>query len=362
MNILIRKIKEMLDNCKISLHINSDEKNDVVHKEQLLKDNKYENVFTKLSSVKFGVEIEFQVTEKDVNGEDILEEFEKNGVLFEQELIMGRGGKRHYQNWQLMKETSCDWEIISPVLRNISEDWEILERVCNVLQNSQYGIYVDDNCAIHIHIDRKSVLSCGQQYINLMNMYRYLEPLIYGISVGEDNGISLKRVKKYAATLAYADKELKCNLGCEDFLDNNIRRGNIDFVNNYYKTRLLGLNFMTGNTENKTIEFRTFNGTLDSSYIKFYLAFVFNLVYISILKDDFELTKIKFWEISGGEYKYSDNYINKCMVLLNPDDYLKKWIYKILTNIDYNIPCELFEPLNGNYLDEDSKNFISSRV
>lgn len=358
MNILIRKIKEIFNNCKLSLHINSDEKNDVVHKDQLLKDNKYENVFTKLSSVKFGVEIEFQVTKKDVNGEDIVEEFKKSGVLFEQEVILGRGGKRHYQNWQLMKETSCDWEIISPVLRNISEDWEILERVCNVLQNSKYGIYVDDNCAIHIQIDRKSVLSCGQHYINLMNTYRYLEPLIYGISAGENEVVSLKRVKRYAATLAYADKELKCNLGCEDYLDNNIRGGNIDFVNNYYKTRLVGLNFMTGNTDYKTIEFRTFNGTLNPALIQFYLEFIFNIICASVKKDDSKLPTIQFWEKNGEEYKYNKEYIDKCIQILYPNEYIKKCILGILGNSQYNISRVLFDALNGEYSKEDKKNFI----
>lgn len=359
MNMLIRKIIETFDRCKDSSHISSVEKNSVVHEKCLLKDilvYKYENVFPRLSSVKFGVEIEFQATAKDISGEDILKEFEKGGVLFEREVIIGRECKRCYHNWQLMKETSCEWEIISPVMQDNKEDWEVLERVCKVLQRLDF--YTDDNCAIHIHVDKKSVLKYGWQYINLMEIYKFLEPLTYGISSGDRKQVSIERIRRYAVTMTYADKKL-WGLGMSrneirEELKNNFHDGNY----NFYKTRLVGLNFMTGKTDYQTFEFRTFNGTLKPEIIQFYLRYVFNLLFISVIEENLEIPKMEFGFEDGNKYTYNKKYIDKCIQILNPENYLKQCIFVILDYIQYDISPILFKALNGIYSVNDEKNFV----
>ena len=365
MKILISKIKELFDFYDKSSYASVNEEdevlNDTVDEEMPIKDifiYKCENLFSHFQNVKFGIEIEFQSKNIDIDGEDILKEFVSNGIDISKKVIVGREGERHYQNWQLMKETSCNWEIISPVLQNILEDWKTFEQVCNVLQNSQFGFYVDENCAIHIHINRESILLCGQHYVNLMNTYRYLEPLIYGVSAGEDKEVSLTRVKKYAATLAYADKELWCKGDSQKNIDRLITCGEIGWIDNYYWTRLVGINFMTRNTGYKTVEFRTFNGTFNPALIQFYLEFILNIIYSCTIKEDSELPIIQFWEKNGEEFKYNKEYIDECIRIMHPNEYLKKCILGILWNIHYNIPHDLFKALIGKYSEEERKNFI----
>jgi Putative amidoligase enzyme. len=318
----------------------------------------YENVFDGIEDIYFGIEIEFQMPIKTIDGDYIVNVLKSNGIEINTEIIEGRDGTRKYDTWQLMKESTCDWEIISPILNDSSDCWKQLEKVCYILKN-QLRANIDDNTAIHLHIQKKQLLNEGKHYISLMNLYRYLEPFTYAFSAGEESEVSLIRVKKYAATLKFADKNLWTKGMSQNEAKEEIRNGDCDLVTYYFFTRLLGLNFSTKNTNYRTVEFRTFNGTLSPTMIQSYLIYVINMINFA-KQNDFEEEFLSgaIFEVNNDKKSLDKEYIDKCLSLLAKTEMQRNAFLQPLIRNNYAIPQGLYDALNGRYAKEEKNYFF----
>ncbi|NFO11223.1 hypothetical protein FDB29_08950 [Clostridium botulinum] len=317
----------------------------------------YENVFSDIERTYFGIEIEFQI-DKAISGEYIVNIFRTNGIEINKEIVEDRKNKGKYNSWQLMKESTCDWEIISPILQDDIECWRNIENVCNILKN-ELQANIDEKTSIHLHIQREPLINKGKHYINLMNLYKYLEPFTYAFSAGEESEISLLRVKKYAGTLKFADKCLWSREMSQSEAQEIIENGsNYDLINSYFPIRLLGLNFSTRSTEYKTIEFRTFNGTLNPTIIQSYLIYVMSMINLA-KQDDFD-NKYKpvAIEDESGKKVLSKKYIDKCLSLLTKNKMYRDRFLQPLIRNSYTISDDLYDALNGKYAEEEKRAFL----
>lgn len=312
---------------------------------------KYQNVCPEFPDIKFGIEIEF-CTNKMNNGNDILNEFINNKINMSSAIVDSRKQNKNYQQWQLAVENSCSgWEIVTPIMSDTEKCWKELQEVCNILKHN-LDSYINQRCSIHIHIDKKSVgltevPNSGIRLFNFIKIYRFLEPLTYCISSGEEKEVFIDRCKKYAMpfALAYNDKNEGWIRGyTPDETNTKIRNGCSDLFDSYFATRFVGVNFNTHNLEYATIEFRTFNGTLNPSTIQFYLTYAVAIIEGSInnQEDDIE-HKNEFYKKDLCYFTFKDDYIQKCLHKLQANTLLKEYIKKKVKC--YHISKELLDLL-----------------
>ncbi len=317
----------------------------------------YEDAFDGIEEVYFGIEIEFQLSERTVNGDDIVNLLKKYGISVNTNVIEDRSETREYNNWQVMKESTCDWEVISPILNDTDRCWKELQEVCNVLKK-QLKATVDENCAIHLHIQREPLLRTGNDYVKLMKLYRYLEPFTYAVSAGEESEISLTRTKKYAATLKFADENLWTKGVKQNEILEEIKNGNLELINYYFFTRLLGLSFSTASTEFRTVEFRTFNGTLNPIAIQSYVIYVVNMINAAVKNDFIEEYHGQIFGTRKVGKVLEKEYINKCLSLLAKNENQRDRFVRPLIRNNYTISQTLHDALNGKYTKEEENFFF----
>lgn len=305
----------------------------------------YETVFGDIEDIKFGIEIEFQALDKTINGDYIINILKNNGILVDIKIIKDRHEKKKYLFWQVMKESTCDWELISPIFEDKNSCWKQIEKVCNVLKE-QLQATVDDKTAIHVHIQRKPLLSNGNYYISLMNLYRYLEPFTYAFSAGEYSEVSSLRVKEYATTLDFADKNFWAKGICQDEAKYIIKHDDYNLIDSYYAKRVVGLNFSTAGTNCKTVEFRTFNGTLNPIMIQSYLIYVINMIDIARQNDFKEKYDGKIFKSKQGKIVLSKTYVNKCISILANNEMQRNRFLQPLIRNNYYISQTLHNALS----------------
>lgn len=150
----------------------------------------------------FGIEIEFQLRNGD-SSKEIAKEIRKL-KLSDCEEVRTYNNIEDISGWKIIKEKTCDYEIISPILSDTKECWNEINLICCVLL--KHGAYTDDNCAFHVHIGTKKLVVDEKQWILLTDMYRKFEPITCLLSRGEFENISKKRLENFAVTMAMADK------------------------------------------------------------------------------------------------------------------------------------------------------------
>lgn len=279
-------------------------------------------------NITFGVEIEFQLR----NGHspiEIAQEMNKLG-LSECEEVRTYDTIADIHRWKIIKEATCDYEIISPVLRDTKQCWEQINFISCIL--TKYGAYTDYNCAFHVHIGTENLLTEGKQWTLLMDVYRKFEPITYVLSKGEFNNVSKRRLECFAITMGMADKLWCKGLSIEQYSE-KIENGDLNLIPNFYRTRKIGMNWKPMNEEGKTIEFRTFNGTIDFSQIQSYLMYICNLVDKVALMNK---SNVVIDEILHQE-KITEEYIDDVINYLTNNNYIRdrlKFNLKNRTNLD----------------------------
>ena len=203
--------------------------------------------------------------------------------------------KEKYETWKLVKDATVQkrigfeefegGEINSPILTNNKKSWEELKQICEFLRK-QENIKIDDNCAIHIHTDKK-ILPTIKEVINLLKLWIVYEDIIYKFSYGE---IDIPRKLLFSYAKPYGQYrnilELINKLDKIETLEELMQA--IQYERKY------GLNLLNLIRDNKTtLEKRTSNGTLNEKIIQNDVRFTLNLINYA-KKENFDEEFIKY--------------------------------------------------------------------
>lgn len=286
----------------------------------------------------FGIEIEFQLRNGHTPTEIAKEMFALG--LSDCEEVRVYNNIADIKGWKIIKEETCDYEIISPVLTDTQKCWEEINSICYLL--TKYGAHTDDDCAFHIHIGTKDLLTAGNQWTFLMDIYKQFEPITCLLSKGEFANISKRRLERFAITIAIADK-LWCK-GCSiDECRSEIDKGNMDLIPSFYRARKIGMNWHCMSEEGKTIEFRTFNGTVDFFLIQTYIMYICNLIDKVSMKKESDLPIVDILK----ERNITKEYINDALSYLTDDNYIKYRLSLLVRQCDYTLDDFTWNMLNG---------------
>lgn len=332
--------------------------------EQEFFEYKYSTAISYPGDFSFGIEIEFRA--QNLEKDNILEELCSLGLCINNEVIDSRSEKRDYTRWRLMKETTSDWEIISPVLHDDYESWFEIEQVCNLIRNKFHG-YIDDRCSMHVHIGRSGLFNETKTMLGLFEVYDFLETFTNAFSAGDYNKVSEYRIFKYALTLVGANKYflLGNNIDTIDEGLASILKTANEFEHlataGPYNNRFVGLNFRTQTTNFSTIEFRTFNGTLNPLTIQTYLLYVANI--IRVVNSRKALPKL----IEGTCYNKGEkilikkSYINNCLEFLADDTDIQRQLVSTIVRNKYELSNDVVRALNGKYYQSEVNKVLLRR-
>ena len=173
-------------------------------KEELKKINlKYQDEIN-IPNNSFGIEIEFAGASYNKVERELKKIFYYNEPV-EYWMDSRKSKIEKYNTWKLVKEATVQkritfeeytgGEINSPILKNNKKSWQELKQICEFLRNFE-NITIDDNCALHIHTDRK-ILPSLEEIKNLLKLWVVYEPIIYKFSYGEINA-PRKMIYRYA--------------------------------------------------------------------------------------------------------------------------------------------------------------------
>ena len=285
----------------------------------------------------FGIEIEFQLR-NDYSPLEIAKELFTLGLSNCNE-VKTYNTIDEITGWKIIREKTCDYEIISPILTDCKKCWAELNLVCCLL--AKHGAYTDQQCAFHIHIGTQNLLIEGKQWTSLMASYRKLEPFFYAVSKGDFEEVSKTRQRYYAISMAMADKQWSKGWSIEECLQ-QIENGRLDLVSGFYHTRNIGMNWRCMSEPGKTIEFRTFNGSIDFFTIQSYLMFTCNFVDKIALGKDINIPINTIMK----ERSITESTINTVIEYLSDDSYIK---FRLKQFINKNILLDDFtwDMLNG---------------
>ena len=201
------------------------------------------------NSLTFGVEIEILST---VDRSAIATALQAQGI----NAVVEGYNHRTQRYWKVITDSSCGWEIVSPILSG-EHGLNELKKVCEVL--TRIGCRVDMNCGLHVHIGADAL---GVSKVRSV-IKRWLS--------NESNLDSIQPLSRRG----------RSNMYCEPLSD-TIRWAlvdncfNIEDLVNIQSTRYSKLNLQSYRTH-KTIEFRHHAGSTDSTeitnWVKFLLQF-----------------------------------------------------------------------------------------
>jgi hypothetical protein len=317
-----------------------------------------ENVLNFPIELSFGIEIEFQAP--NINEGYILEKLVIAGLCCNTNIIQGRTEKREYAGWRLMKESSCDWEIISPILHDDKKSWNEILKIYEIIKNDFHGT-VDEYCGLHIHIGRNGIFTKPFKCLDLKHIYLFLETFTLGLAAGDSESVSVKRIYEFAATIPGQDKHMWSRHNSILMMDKIIQDAP-DFneeisayVNAYYPNRTVGYTFNTKSTCYKTVEFRTFNGTLDPIIVQLYIKYI-----SCILKKVYYNESIPYFNdgtcyLHNNKYMMNKEYIDKCLNYLSDDIRERQCFVQVLLKNNYILNKDVVRALEGDYTSEEVK-------
>lgn len=200
---------------------------------------------------KFGVEIEFLAT---VDKDAVVRQVRSNGINCEWE---GYNHDDHDSHWKMVRDSSCGFELVSPVLSGESGLRQI-ETVCDALK--QVGAKVDRNCGLHVHVDARNLDE--KDVAKVFIAYSRYEPLFDALlPVSRRDNLnrfcqSIKNAVHYAADYA-----------------SDYRR----IYRQQYGTRYLKVN-LESLIVHGSIEFRQHSGTIDADKINNWVVLMVGFV------------------------------------------------------------------------------------
>jgi truncated hemoglobin YjbI len=224
-----------------------------------------------------GIEIEFTGMDR-AKAKDILCKFFGTNKVKATELYNKIGYEvRDKQNrvWQVvydgsinssngLENTRC--ELVTPILySDTDKDLDELCRLVDTIKGN--GGYTNDSCGLHVHVGAGDMN--GQGLKNLLNLFYSRQNDLF-----QRFNVKAGRAKLYCKKTRYEliKKLNQKTIGNKFFLKQNIKRAWYEGAktdDDKLETRYHALNFHCLYS-NKTVEFRLFNGTLDSKKIKAY--------------------------------------------------------------------------------------------
>mgnify|MGYP003131877475 CR=1 FL=1 len=173
-------------------------------------------------------------------------------------------------HWKLVTDSSCGYELVSPVLRG-QEGMNELNIIVNAL-DSIPTVKVNKSCGIHVHVGIQD--ATAKKVANLVKYYAKNESIIDSVmpnSRRSNNNMYCKPVMTYnASNIKRLNKLVKQNdaeglptqiSAIANFLGNRYNKINLHSFRRY-----------------RTVEFRQHSGTVDSKKITTWVAFCLNTV------------------------------------------------------------------------------------
>lgn len=142
--------------------------------------------------------------------------------------------------------------------------------------------------------------------------------------------------------MAMADK-LRCK-GCSiDKYRSEIDKGNMNLIPGFYRTRKVGMNLHCISQEGKTVEFATFNGTVDFFLIQTYLIYICNLIDKVSMKKESDLPIVDILK----ERNITKEYINNALNYWTDENYIKYRLSLLIKQCDNTLDNNTWNMLNG---------------
>lgn len=242
---------------------------------------------------KFGVEIEFL----DVDRDAVVRAIRSNGINCEWE---GYNHDDHDDHWKMVRDSSCGFELVSPILSGESGLRQI-ETVCDALK--QVGAKVNKKCGLHVHVDARGLGS--KDIAKVFIGYARYEPLF--------------------DALMPASRRQNMNQYCQSI--KNAVHYAADYASDYrriyrqqYGTRYLKVN-LESLIVHGSIEFRQHSGTIDAdkinNWVVLMVGFVEEVIKYRMATKQPVMTLASFKTLFGIKSNSDDNRIAKLAKYLN---------------------------------------------
>ncbi len=215
--------------------------------------------------------------------------------------------EKKYNKWGYQKDESvCNsgfgGEVVSPILRDNRKTWVELRDILVDLKDN--FAHIDESTAAHIHVGSSIFNEDINKYLYFLKMWTVFEKEVYQFSYGEFNYMR----DKYNLFSSFIRPNMVRNYyGIKKVIEESdgVFIDDLhDIISFLGKFRNLGVNLRNvkevDNLDKNTIEFRTFNGTLDKRIWQNNVNFVLN-----------------FLEYFNGDYdkELIDYYFKKCSEL-----------------------------------------------
>jgi len=205
---------------------------------------------------KFGVELEFNsnsIINRNWLKKRIQESLNSQNILYHRVEI--KNWERTYNNnyvWVCKTDSSCGYEVCTPPFSGIN-DLEVLGKVCEHLKSS--GAVFDDRCGLHVHLSLED-FNNGQMFNMLLYWIKIEHNIMHAHPISRQENFrycpaAISKIQNWKSDSQYSGRDLYSIL-----LKN---RGAIN-VRNW--------------SEQKTIEWRMGEMTLDSDSIKNRIRFL----------------------------------------------------------------------------------------
>src|SRR5574344_346171 len=164
--------------------------------------------------------------------------------------------------WNHAKDNSVPdgGEVISPILYDKVESWKQINEICNLLKENNSS--VSENTAAHIHFGTQIIGSNINYWLKFLKLYAAYESVLFRFSYGEYE-CERPYLISHANPLALSFLKTYNKYNNEDISFKKMIRS----INFSYKTDAIKMtSIINGGTsfkENRTIEFRSPNGTLE---------------------------------------------------------------------------------------------------
>lgn len=261
----------------------------------------YRNNLETNKDITFGIEIEFDKARKSII-EDLLNKAYNKQVL--SNIWKLENDETIYDGIALY--SPLGGEAISDILKDNNKSWDDIKYVCEMIKS--FGGIATTKCGAHVHIGANILNNNMKYYERLIKLWIIYENIISRFCYGEETEprktlpVFASSPYKYIKQLYneyYDPKGEKLNLTYEEFIKNNkysLGLKNLSLSlkgldNNYLKEKYQNKDWKN----NKTIEFRGGNGTLNhiiwQNYINLYIKLL-----MCCLDDnkDWELINKKF--------------------------------------------------------------------
>lgn len=228
----------------------------------------YNNVLNG-SACTFGVELEITSG----NGQAIARELQRLGLNGSGRVLGYTESRRNQEardrnKWKVTLDGSVSYEIVSPVLKDDPQSWRELQQVVEVIK--RHGGRVSESCGGHVHVGMDPLDNSRQRWRRLKKLICGYEKVLYRLSAGEFRNVRPNAIAHYAMPIAGRLEQVtdrRVNIA-EDSGISGIR--NVARTMMVRNTRYQSVNFENLANEGRppTVEFRTFNGTLDPAQIQ----------------------------------------------------------------------------------------------